>query len=292
MGHGISLLKSKSYWRYALFSRTALGKTLSIAGGLYLLIEMLDFFQVYTRDKYSRYAIFFVLLFAVVTVLITRRPVSKVAYKVPNRDLVIGVVVGDLFAQDGAIVISASTTFDTDMANRTIAADSLQGQVALKYFKGNTSEIDRQLDVALAGLSWEPVGRADRKPRAFPIGTVAAVREDGKTFYYTAMSRWNDKGNAYSNVSMLDDALEGLWRYCMDQGELVDIAIPLVGTGRGRVKLPQKKVIERIAQSFLYASTEAVFCKRLTVVVLPSDAQSNELNLFQVRDYLVESLHV
>lgn len=292
MNHTIALLKSRSYWRYAMFSRSALAKILSIAGGLYLLIEMLDFFQVYTRDKYSKYAIFIILLVSALIVLFTRRPISKVSYKIPGRDLVIGVVVGDLFAQTGALVVSTSTTFDTEMANRTISPDSLQGQVALKYFRGNTAEIDRQIDVALANVPSEPSGRGDRKERAFPLGTVAEVRGEGKTFYYTAMSRWNEQGNAYSNVDMLDQALEGLWSYCVHRGELLDVSVPLIGTGRGRIRLPQKKVIERIAQSYVYASNEAVFSKKLTIVVLPLDAETSELNLFQVRDYLVESLHV
>lgn len=291
MTHTISLLKSKSYWRYALFSRTALGKVLSISGGLYLLIEMLDFFQFYTRDKYSKYAIFIIIAVSALIVLFTRRPVSRISYNIPNRDLRISVIVGDLFAQEGATVISTSTTFDTNVADGTISPDSLQGQVALRSFKGNTADIDRQIEISLSNIPWTQGDRADRKSKSFPIGTVARVDGNGRIFYFTAMSKWNDHGNAYSNVNMLDEALDGLWTYCKDRGELLDIAIPLVGTGRGRVTLPKKKVIERIAQSFLYASTDAIFCKRLAIIVSPLDAETSELNLFQVRDYLVESLH-
>jgi len=291
MSHTISSLRSKSYWRYAIFSRAAIAKILSVAGGLYLLIEVLDFFQVYTRDKYSKYAILIILAVSVLVVLFTRRPVSKVSYKIPNRDQAVAVVVGDLFSQNGALVVSTSTTFDTDIAGGTISPDSLQGQVALKYFSGATAEIDRQIEASLNGESWVDSGRNDRKPKEFKLGAVASVRGEGKTFYFTAMSRWNENGNAYSSVSMLDEALEGLWEYCAQKGELVDIAIPLMGTGRGRIVLPQKKVIERIAQSFLYASSEKVFAKKLTIVVRAADAEVSDLNLFQVRDYLVESLH-
>lgn len=256
------------------------------------MIEALDFFQIYTRDKYSKYAIFVILGVSVVIALFTRRPVSRVSYKIPNRDLSIAVVIGDVFTQPGAVVVSTSTTFDTDMASATISPESLQGQVALKYFKGNTAEIDRQIDVSLSGEDWEQSTRLDRKSKKYPIGTVAVVTAEGKFFYFVAMSEWNETGNAFSTVGMLDDALDGLWSFCKSRGELLDISIPLMGTGRGRIKLPQKKVIERIAQSFLYASVDAVFCKKLTIVVRASDAESSELNLFQVRDYLVESLHV
>lgn len=241
MSHTISSLRSKSYWRYAIFSRAAIARILSVAGGLYFLIEVLDFFQVYTRDKYSKYALLIILAVSVLVVLFTRRPVSKVSYKIPSRDLTVAVVVGDLFSQDGALVVSTSTTFDTDIAGGTISPDSLQGQVALKYFKGATVEIDRQIEASLNGESWMESARSDLKAKEFKLGSVALVRGEGKTFYFTAMSRWNDKGNAYSSVSMLDEALEGLWKYCVEKGELLDIAIPLMGTGRGRITLPQKK---------------------------------------------------
>ena len=58
------------------------------------------------------------------------------------------------------------------------------------------------------------------------------------------------------------------------------------------MKLPRKKVIERIAQSFADASQETVFSNRLTIVVRPDDASNFSINLFQVRDYLSQSLHV
>jgi hypothetical protein len=65
-----------------------------------------------------------------------------------------------------------------------------------------------------------------------------------------------------------------------------------VGTGRGRIQLPRKKIIERIAQSFAYASRERTFANKLTIVIHPSDAAKYDVNLFEVRDYLVGSLDV
>jgi hypothetical protein len=76
------------------------------------------------------------------------------------------------------------------------------------------------------------------------------------------------------------------------QGEIGDLAIPALGTGRGRLELPRRKVIELIAQSFADASRDKVFANKLAIVVHPEDAKRYEVNLFQVRDYLALSLHV
>jgi hypothetical protein len=50
-------------------------------------------------------------------------------------------------------------------------------------------------------------------------------------------------------------------------------------------------MIERIAQSFTDACNQRAFSNKLIIVVRPDDASKFSLNLFQVRDYLGQSLH-
>jgi hypothetical protein len=64
-----------------------------------------------------------------------------------------------------------------------------------------------------------------------------------------------------------------------------------MGTGRGRVAYPRKKMIERIAQSFADACSERAFSNKLIIVVRAEEASKFSLNLFQVRDFLGQSLH-
>ena len=106
------------------------------------------------------------------------------------------------------------------------------------------------------------------------------------------MADMNEHGNAETDITKIDWALKDLWRYMVSQGELGDIVIPLLGTGRGRLEVPRKKIIERIAQSFLDASVSRIFCNKLTIAVHPTDAENFELNLFQVKDYLKHSLQI
>jgi hypothetical protein len=56
--------------------------------------------------------------------------------------------------------------------------------------------------------------------------------------------------------------------------------------------MPRKKMVERIAQSFAYASRDKIFSNKLIIVVYPGDADKFAINLFEVKDYLVQSLHV
>lgn len=281
-----------SFWRYAVFSREALVKLFAVVGALYSFMEIMDFLSIYTKDHYSKYAIVPIVLAALAYVIFTRRPVSKVSYKIPQKDYTFEVKIGDLFTEPCDVVISTSTTFDTNISDGLISPDSLQGQLALRVFQGNTAEIDQQLDAGLQHVAHTTRTAAPGKNKEYPIGTVAKVALPGKNFYFVAMSRLNEHGTARSTVRNIEDALTGLWQFVADQGELRTLAIPLMGTGRGRIDLPRKKMVERIAQSFADASKEKIFSNRLVIVIRPEDAENFGVNLFEVRDYLTRSLHV
>lgn len=280
-----------SFWRYALLSGEALAKLLATVGALYLFMEILDFLGIYTKDKYSTYAIIPMVGFAIIYVVTTRRPITRVSYKVPGKDYVIEVRIGDIFDGTNDVVVSSNTTFDTSMANGLIATDSLQGQVATRFFQSNTDEIDRQLEADLAQVSGtlkaDPLG----KTIEYPIGTVARVKGHGRTFYFLAMSRLNAQGTATTTLREVEDALEALWSFILTHGELKNLSVPLMGTGRGRTGYPRKKMSERIAQSFADGSQNQIFSNRLSIVIRPEDAENFGVNLYQIRDYLVQSLH-
>ena len=284
-------IRTWAYWRYALFSGEAIGKFFAVMGILYLCVDLADSFSIYKKDQYSYFGLIFLVVLALLYVLSTRRPLSRVSYKIPQKDFVVEVLIGDLFKIPGEVVISTSSTFDTDMASGLIAASSLQGQLATNYFNGQTTEIDRQIEVSLEREQFTINEKRPGKKREYPIGTVARVSAHSKNFYHVAMSHMEENKNAQSNLKMIDEALEKLWVNLASKAELGDIVMPLMGTGRGRVSYPRKKMIERIAQSFTDAASERAFSNKLIIVVRPEDASKFSLNLFQVRDYLGQSLH-
>jgi hypothetical protein len=64
-----------------------------------------------------------------------------------------------------------------------------------------------------------------------------------------------------------------------------------MGTGRGRTGYPRKKMSERIAQSFVDGSQNQIFANRLSIVIRPEDAENFGVNLYQIRDYLMQGIH-
>lgn len=284
-------IRTKAYWRYALFSGEAIGKFFAVVGILYLCIDLADAFNIYKKDRHSFYGLIILVVLALLYVLSTRRPVSRVSYKIPQKDFSIEVMIGDIFKVPGEVIISTNSTFDTDMSSGLISVASLQGQLATNYFNGQTAEIDRQIELSLSREEFIINDKRPGKTKQYPIGSVARVSAHGKNFYLVAMSHMDENRNASSDLKIIDEALEKLWANLASKAEIGDIVMPLMGTGRGRVAYPRKKMIERIAQSFTDACKQRAFSNKLVIVVHPADASKFSLNLFQVRDYLGQSLH-
>jgi hypothetical protein len=100
------------------------------------------------------------------------------------------------------------------------------------------------------------------------------------------MAEIGEGGNASSTIADLKVALNGLWNYVRDNGELQELAVPVIGTGRGRIKMSRKKMIALIAESFAKASIEHKFTDKLIITIRPEDAENFGINLYDIKDHL------
>lgn len=273
---------SRAYWQYVVFSKAGAASILAIFGAFWLGIETLDFFGVFTRDRYGPFAFWIILALSVVLAIAFRRPIKSVLVTFPKRDFSVEVRIEDLFEVSGAVMISTNTCFESDVAGGRIAPESLQGQFTARYFTGNQSELIDLVHDALGNVSGVP---------PYPMGTTIPITTHGKTFYLTAMSELNDQGNASTTPENVRLALEGLWRHVQQAGELQELAVPVVGTGRGRLMLTRKKIISLIAESFVDASEDSKVAEHLVIVVRPEDATKFKVNLYDVKDNLEQILH-
>lgn len=282
MRYFLDTISSKAYWQYVLLSRAGAESVLAIFGLFYLLVESLDFFGVYTRDQYASYAFLIFLVLSVFVSILLWRPIKSISIPLPKRDCSIEVRIADLFDIGGAVMVSTNTRFEADVAGGKIASDSLQGQFTARYFTGNQNDLLTQIDKGLSQID----GSAP-----FPMGTTVPITTHGKTFYLTAMAELNEQGNASTTPDNVKRAMDGLWEHVRVAGELQELAVPVIGTGRGRLQLSRKKMIAMIADSFVKASGENKFTDRLVIVIRPEDASKFEVNLYDVKDHLNQVLH-
>lgn len=280
MKYFLETITSIAYWRYVLVSRSGMQEILSIFGGIWLIVQMLDFFRIYTQDEYGRFGFLLILIISGILAIIRKRPITSIEVRFPERDCCLEVRIGDLFDATGAVVISSNTVFESDVANGKIDPKSLQGQFVAKYFPGNQDKLIKKIEERLANYGKPP----------YHLGTVVPITTHGKTFYFLAMADLNEHGNARSTLEGVDQALCGLWRYIRDSGALQELAVPVIGTERGRINISRKRMIERIAQSYADASREGKFTDRLVIMVHPNDARKFKMNLYDIKDHLSHTL--
>lgn len=277
---------TKSYWKYALFKADSIKTGLAFIGACWGIIEMLDYFGGITRKFFPNYSIYLLLFATLVFVVVTRRPLYKIRFKVPGKDTTIHVIVGDLFKIDGQKVISTNTTFDTDIANGIISDKSIQGQFTNLYFPQNIQELDLEITTKLQEKVYTEFRKEKGKTKKYPIGTTVRINQGHEKFYLVAMADMNEQNTASTTITKLAKALDELWDFMASNGEMENVVLPLVGTGRGRLKINRKALIVRLAHSFIEAYSEAPFCKDLIIVIHPSDMDQYDLNLFQIKDLL------
>jgi hypothetical protein len=104
------------------------------------------------------------------------------------------------------------------------------------------------------------------------------------------MADLNEQGNAFTTIDNIREALDGLWNHVREAGELQDLAVPVIGTGRGRLKLSRKKMIALLAESFVKASEQHKFTNKLVIVIRPEDASNFGVNLYDIKDNLNQLL--
>ena len=272
---------SRAYWQYILLSRGGIESILAIYGAIYLIAESLDFFAIYARAKYGAYAFLIFFALSIFISILIRRPIKSILLEFKGNDISLEVKIDDLFELSGAVMISTNTDFEADVAGGKIAPNSLQGQFTSRYFTGNQNELIGKINDELRKIQATP---------PYPMGTTITINTHGKAFYFNAMSELNSQGNASTTMGDIEKALDGLWKHVRDEGELQELVLPVIGTGRGRINQSRKKIISMMAESFIKSSNTGKFTGKLIIAIRPEDAIGFRVNLYDIKDHLNQVL--
>ncbi|WP_445150181.1 macro domain-containing protein [Baekduia sp. Peel2402] len=210
------------------------------------------------------------------------RPIEH-CFTAPNT--VIRIVRGDLFGEDGHIVVGACDTFDTEVP-RVISPRSVQGQLLSRLYGNDVGLLDRDLDVALEGATPTDHVQKYGKQSRYEIGTVAAVPQAGRQILFLAYTKMNEHNEARGTTDGIWKSLLSLWsavsRCCNGQ----PVAVPVIGGGQARISqiLPAQDAIRFIAFSFILASRQERICDELRIVVHPNDY--NRLDRLELQAFL------
>ncbi|MUN36922.1 macro domain-containing protein [Actinomadura litoris] len=217
-------------------------------------------------------------------------PRQRLVHEFPALRTRVSVAVGDLFEQDADIVVGFADTFDTSVADdRVISASSVQGQLVLRRYGGDSRLLDLDLDSALSRAV--PARRETRQSKPygkllrFPLGTVALISRGRQRVFAVAYSQMAPGNVARSSVQDLWSSLDRLWDAVYEAGQRRRLAMPIVGSGLARIDvLSRESLLRMILLSFVARSRQALICGDLLIVIHPDDLA--EIDLLEVAAFL------
>lgn len=198
------------------------------------------------------------------------RPKTSMKRRLRERDASIEIKVGNLFEQDGELVIPTNTHLNFSHGNRPVSKYSVEGQFIHRCFDGSTEKLDSLLFNTYPALF--QTGDSTSVKHEQVIGTVLPVTtSDGCKVLFVTTSPLNSDGNAISHDENLGLSLAGLWDYLAKQGFTDHVVMPVMGTGFAGHKRTREETIRSIVRSFIASCSQKTFCGRLTIVIHPRD---------------------
>lgn len=271
-------LKTVRFWRHFLIATFSAVGFFSVVLGLYDVI----FPGVLPHKKIGISIGVIAISVAYGTIRSWPRPIEEL-YSSPK--VKISLAKGDLFDQEGHLVIGMCTTFDTSIPD-IIARSSLQAQFLDRVFSGSVAELDVQLEQSLS--SYRPVGSINKpgKQEKYAIGTVAVLKEHARRYFCVAYTEMNERNEARGTMDGIWRSLDSLWKAVTAEANGGRVCIPVIGGGQSRLSqiLPAQDSIRFIAMSFMLASRNEKICDELVIVARPTDYE--RLDRLEIQAFL------
>lgn len=237
------------------------------------------FAQNVNSNKYW-FLIPFVILSIIIAIV---RVYPKITVSIPlkNTNTIINLKFGDLFSEDGVIAIPVNEYFDSEIG-KPVSEYTLHGYLITKVLGGKRKIFDDAVEVSLSNTIFVENKRDIGKSKQYPIGTTASLEFGNKKYLLFALSKTNNKHEAYTTPSLLLESLFGLLNTARTECNGRNLNIPLIGTGLSRSGIPPKQLIELILISILQATKEGEVTKIINIVL--HDSFFDELDLARIKE--------
>ena len=191
---------------------------------------------------------------------------THVTIPIPSTDSSVEISFGDVF-DDSMVVIPVNEFFDGELGDH-VSGLSLHGQFIKRILHGDSECFYRLTDAALEDLEAIAIHRNSGRCKKYPIGTVARVTVDDKTYLLAALSRTDlTTLKASATVDELWSCLAGIWSAVRNYSGGKLARVPLVGSGLSGVGLPPRNLIEIILTSFLFHSKKDKVADKVALVL-------------------------
>jgi hypothetical protein len=213
-------------------------------------------------------------------------PRRSVSSSLSSPDTEIEIKVGDIFHENGHLVIGYNDVFDTEVGE-IIRDSSVQGQFLKQVYKDNLGQLDVEIEAELLNYSRDRRLEADKargKAWRYPIGTTITLGSHEKRYFLVAYGRMNNDLTVESNPDFISVSLDNLWQEVRRKCNGTDVAIPIIGSDLARTGLSRMQLAKLIITSFILESKRRFITRKLTVMIYPKDLAS--VDFYELQEFL------
>lgn len=193
------------------------------------------------------------------------------------------VKVGDIFKQQGLKAIAFNEYFDTQVDDKIISKNSLNGIFIVQHSNKTQSEIDLIIDKYqfedgdLLEDSVERIG----KRRKYKLGTVCIL----ENHLIVAFSKFDKQNRAVLTMPEYLEFLINFWDNVNRVYSQKDVSVPIFGTGITRIKehksISDENLLKIMLWTFRISEMRFKHPAKLTIVI--HEEKIDSINLFDIK---------
>ncbi len=253
--------------------------TLAGTALLWMLVEAGSHFGDGKIDAFNSFSVFIsILIILFLLAIFKNKPKTTFSYKLRGVDSCIEVKVGDIFDNNGSVVVPINNNLDAVLGGNVQKAKSVQNSLISRLYSGDGNLLQKEINTKI-----------DRNENTiFDIGTVVEVFLESKKIYLLVNSIKKQNNRVESNIDDFLLSLSKLWNYILDETDRDDIiTLPLIGTRHGRSQdLNRTTALKEIIYNYIESSKSRAVCDRLIISILPADIINGDIDLDEINEYL------
>lgn len=255
-------------------------KTMSIISASFSIA----FIFIDVSDKYKSYAGISVILFFIGLYVFLWWKYNNLTHLNLTIDgSTVSIVTGDLFSQPGIKAISFNEYFDTQVDDKIISKNSLNGIYILEYFNLSVSELDGIIedwpfeDGELIGRDFKRTG----KSKKYKLGTVCLVDD----YLIVAFSKFDSQNRAILTMPEYLEFLINFWDSVNRVYSQRCVSVPIFGSGITRIRehknINDEELLKIMLWTFRVSEMKFKYPAKLNIVIHKDKISS--INLLDIK---------
>ena len=270
--------------KVSFFDRRVFDNFLKVTAAISATLSLVVLFVDIPKDCKNIYGWIFLGLLIVIyfVIWIWSNKLNKIDIKVEGSDVTIKV--GDIFQQHGLKAIAFNEHFDTQVDNRIIAENSLNGIFIKKNLDVSVAEIDEHIKNNAFDSNETLESKHDRKQgkkERFQIGTICIYKD----YLLTAFSKFDMDNKAVLTMPEYIEFLINFWDKVNNVYGQQSVSTPIFGSGITRIKghktISDEDLLKIMLWTFRISEMRFKYPTRLTIVIHKD--KINKINLLDIK---------